>query len=449
MVEFGFDDFIVNSKVYRQVLASAKGKAQVLVDDQVIEGDLIDLSDVQTIKGAQVNEITRDLESLIISPREGITMEHPKPLEVDATVEVRQPETVNAAEEQYFSRRPVTTEQSASSLPRYYEVAHDTPPLVRSQDNSNSTKRAQLPLQIPSHVRDRKNNRIGKHLFSHISESLISKDFMSAVAGPVGAATGGESKEVLDSVERPQAKISQLGDYLLDKTLAGSDGRKLKLARSSKGGVQVAIRLYKRDPAMPDLTPMAQVYSEVAILRKLKHPNIIHLHEIVESEKAVGVVLEYAPGGSLFDYVSDHQFLNDYTAKRLFAQIIAGVGYIHKMGVVHRNLKLTQLVLDRNRNIIITGFGLAKTFQADFELCEEIEYGLANKSYARQMELTLATGLRRGDLMSTCCGSPFYAAPEIVVGHSLYTGRKVDIWSCGIILVGVSISCESVQKTNG
>jgi protein-serine/threonine kinase len=162
---------------------------------------------------------------------------------------------------------------------------------------------------------------------------------------------------------------------------------------------------------------------------------------MVETEKHIGIILEYASGGELFDYILNHRYLKDNAARKLFAQLISGVGYLHKKGIVHRDLKLENLLLDRNRNIIITDFGFANTFNPDDELGEEIEYGLASREFVKRMELdkVLPDGFRRGDLMQTSCGSPCYAAPELVVSDSLYTGRKVDVWSCGVILVRSAI----------
>jgi protein-serine/threonine kinase len=158
---------------------------------------------------------------------------------------------------------------------------------------------------------------------------------------------------------------------------------------------------------------------------------------MVETERQIGIILEYASGGELFDYILNHRYLKDNAARRLFAQLVSGVGYLHKKGIVHRDLKLENLLLDRNRNIIITDFGFANTFNPDDELGDEIEYNLSNREYVKRMELDkiLPSGVRRGDLMQTSCGSPCYAAPELVVSDSLYTGRKVDVWSCGVILV--------------
>jgi protein-serine/threonine kinase len=158
---------------------------------------------------------------------------------------------------------------------------------------------------------------------------------------------------------------------------------------------------------------------------------------MVETDRYIGIVLEYASGGELFDYILNHRYLKDNSARRLFAQLVSGVGYLHKRGIVHRDLKLENLLLDRNRNIIITDFGFANTFDPHEELTDEEELNLQDRDFVKRLGLdkVKSNGLRKGDLMQTSCGSPCYAAPELVVSDSLYTGRKVDVWSCGVILV--------------
>jgi len=166
----------------------------------------------------------------------------------------------------------------------------------------------------------------------------------------------------------------------------------------------------------------------------------------VETERHIGIILEYASGGELFDYILNHRYLKDNAARRLFAQLVSGVGYLHKKGIVHRDLKLENLLLDRNRNIIITDFGFANTFNPNDELGEEIEYNIASRDFIKKMGLEEPgpDGHRRGDLMQTSCGSPCYAAPELVVSDTLYTGRKVDVWSCGVILVCTTKTFRSI-----
>lgn len=126
---------------------------------------------------------------------------------------------------------------------------------------------------------------------------------------------------------------------------------------------------------------------------------------MIETDKYIGIILEYASGGELFDHILAHRYLREKDACKLFTQLISGVWYIHQKKIVHRDLKLENLLLDRQRNVIITDFGFANRFEH-----------------------------RSDDLMQTSCGSPCYAAPELVISDGLYVGSAVDIWSCGVIL---------------
>ncbi|KAG9513969.1 kinase-like protein, partial [Aureobasidium melanogenum] len=257
---------------------------------------------------------------------------------------------------------------------------------------------------------------------------------MSAMEAPEETAAPRRRQEHLKS-SHPR-KETKFGEYILGQTLGEGEFGKVKMGWKKEGGVQVAIKLIRRETLGNNPNRLPKIYREISILRGLQHPNIVRLHEMVETERHIGIILEYASGGELFDYILNHRYLKDNAARRLFAQLVSGVGYLHKKGIVHRDLKLENLLLDRNRNIIITDFGFANTFNPDDELGEEIENHLNNKDFVSKMGLehVQSTGHRRGDLMQTSCGSPCYAAPELVVSDSLYTGRKVDVWSCGVIL---------------
>ncbi|CAN8101148.1 unnamed protein product [Discula destructiva] len=243
---------------------------------------------------------------------------------------------------------------------------------------------------------------------------------------------GGRSRHDFSKRE----KHTKFGEYILGNTIGEGEFGKVKLGWKQEGGIQVAIKLIKKDQLGSNPSRMAKIMREVAILKQLTHPNIVRLHKMEESERHFGIVLEYASGGELFDYILNHRYLKDNAARRLFAQLVSGVGYLHKKGIVHRDLKLENLLLDRNRNIIITDFGFANTFDPSEELTDEEEHNLSDREFVKRAGLnqTKANGMRKGDLMQTSCGSPCYAAPELVVSDSLYTGRKVDVWSCGVIL---------------
>lgn len=271
-------------------------------------------------------------------------------------------------------------------------------------------------------------------------------------AGNDGAEDGGRAgqrsrHDYNNNGNTVKRKETTFGSYILGQTLGEGEFGKVKLGWKRDGSIQVAIKLIRRDSLGNNPSRLPKIYREISILRELAHPNIVRLHEMVETDRHIGIIMEYASGGELFDYILNNRYLKDNSARRLFAQLVSGVGYLHKKGIVHRDLKLENLLLDRNRNIIITDFGFANSFNPIDQLEEEIEYNLTNKEYVKRKRLDKPgpDGMRRGDLMQTSCGSPCYAAPELVVSDSLYTGRKVDVWSCGVILVCLTRALESLR----
>ncbi|KAL1919291.1 uncharacterized protein VTP21DRAFT_1984 [Calcarisporiella thermophila] len=206
------------------------------------------------------------------------------------------------------------------------------------------------------------------------------------------------------TMEPPTRKKNMFGPYQLLRTVGEGEFGKVKLGVHLKTGVEVAIKLIRKQD-VDTASRYTKVEREIFVLRSVRHPNIVKLFDVLETEKYIGIVLEYASGGELFEYILAHRYLKERDACRLFAQLISGVNYLHQKHIVHRDLKLENLLLDRNRSIIITDFGFANNFNKPEE-----------------------------DLMATSCGSPCYAAPELVVSDGFYVGPAADIWSCGVIL---------------
>ncbi|EGW34425.1 uncharacterized protein SPAPADRAFT_59857, partial [Spathaspora passalidarum NRRL Y-27907] len=199
----------------------------------------------------------------------------------------------------------------------------------------------------------------------------------------------------------------RFGNYILGSTLGEGEFGKVKLGWRKDGKVpsQVAIKLIKRSTIVKDSDSEIKINREINSLKLLNHPNIVNLVEVMKSGKYIGIVLEYASGGELFDYILHHKYLKETMAKKLFAQLVSGVDYMHSKGLIHRDLKLENLLLDKHQNVIISDFGFVNSYNRD-----------------------------KNDLMKTSCGSPCYAAPELVLTQAHYEGRKVDIWSLGVIL---------------
>ncbi|XP_078455032.1 calcium/calmodulin-dependent protein kinase type 1D-like [Lampetra fluviatilis] len=147
----------------------------------------------------------------------------------------------------------------------------------------------------------------------------------------------------------------------------------------------------------------SSIENEIAVLRKLKHENIVSLEDIYESPSHLYLVMQLVSGGELFDRIVEKGFYTERDASRLIRQILDAVGYLHRMGIVHRDLKPENLLYyspDEDSKIMISDFGLSK------------------------VQMT-------GDVMSTACGTPGYVAPEILA--QLPYGKEVDCWSIGVI----------------
>jgi len=200
---------------------------------------------------------------------------------------------------------------------------------------------------------------------------------------------------------QPEERTRTIGHYALSKTIGEGTFGKVKLSTHTLTGEKVAVKILEKDK-ITDVNDVERVAREIHILKLIRHPNIIQLYEIIETPKQLYLVMEYCNGGELFEYIVANNRIKEKEACRFFQQIISGVEYIHKLGVVHRDLKPENLLLDYNMNIKIVDFGLSNTY-------------------------------KEGQTLKTACGSPCYAAPEMIAGKR-YNGLQVDIWSCGVIL---------------
>uniref|UniRef100_A0A8C4GVV0 MAP/microtubule affinity-regulating kinase 3 n=1 Tax=Dicentrarchus labrax TaxID=13489 RepID=A0A8C4GVV0_DICLA len=191
-----------------------------------------------------------------------------------------------------------------------------------------------------------------------------------------------------------------IGNYRLLKTIGKGNFAKVKLARHILTGREVAIKIIDKTQLNP--TSLQKLFREVRIMKTLNHPNIVKLFEVIETEKTLYLIMEYASGGEVFDYLVAHGRMKEKEARAKFRQIVSAVHYCHQKNIVHRDLKAENLLLDADSNIKIADFGFSNEFSA-------------------------------GNKLDTFCGSPPYAAPELFQGKK-YDGPEVDIWSLGVIL---------------
>ncbi|XP_058467910.1 probable serine/threonine-protein kinase DDB_G0282963 isoform X3 [Malaya genurostris] len=194
-------------------------------------------------------------------------------------------------------------------------------------------------------------------------------------------------------------KLRQRFDII--KKLGQGTYGKVQLGINKESGQEVAIKTIKKSKIETE-ADLIRIRREVQIMSSVQHPNIIHIYEVFENREKMVLVMEFAAGGELYDYLSERKVLAEEEARRIFRQVSTAIYYCHKHKICHRDLKLENILLDENGNAKIADFGLSNVFDEQ-------------------------------RLLATFCGSPLYASPEIVKGTP-YLGPEVDCWSLGVLL---------------
>ncbi|XP_025421744.1 serine/threonine-protein kinase SIK3-like isoform X3 [Sipha flava] len=195
-------------------------------------------------------------------------------------------------------------------------------------------------------------------------------------------------------------RLVRVGYYEMEKTIGKGYFAVVKLAKHVVTNSKVAIKIIDKTQLKKD--DLKKTFREIQIMSKLNHPHVVRLYQVMESEKMIYLVTEYAAGGELFDFLVKNGRMDEPAACHIFKQIVEAVSYCHNNNIVHRDLKAENLLLDANNNIKLADFGFSNHFY-------------------------------EGKLLSTWCGSPPYAAPELFQGLE-YDGPKADIWSLGVVL---------------
>lgn len=207
-----------------------------------------------------------------------------------------------------------------------------------------------------------------------------------------------------------------VGNYKIDKKIGFGTFGLVKQGIHSITGEKVAIKILEKSKIVNN-DDKQRVNNEIKFLKKINHPNVIKLLEKLEDSQSIFLVMEYVGGGELFQHIVRKKRLNENEASFFFYQLVNGLDSIHKNNIVHRDLKPENLLFNEHKQLKI------------------IDFGLSNNYY------------EGSSLLSTPCGSPCYAAPEMVLGKK-YSGVKVDTWSIGIILFAMTAGYLPFEDKN-
>ncbi|XP_023171815.2 serine/threonine-protein kinase MARK2 isoform X10 [Drosophila hydei] len=286
--------------------------------------------------------------------------------------------------------------------------------LERKQRLSNAMRQRALELKTSSSVTGAKlnnpNNKIVVTMIENGGLPIVatskpdrpkSKESASVVADKARTSRGSPNLQMRSSAPmRWRATEEHIGKYKLIKTIGKGNFAKVKLAKHLPTGKEVAIKIIDKTQLNPG--SLQKLFREVRIMKMLDHPNIVKLFQVIETEKTLYLIMEYASGGEVFDYLVLHGRMKEKEARVKFRQIVSAVQYCHQKRIIHRDLKAENLLLDSELNIKIADFGFSNEFTP-------------------------------GSKLDTFCGSPPYAAPELFQGKK-YDGPEVDVWSLGVIL---------------
>ncbi|XP_049783616.1 serine/threonine-protein kinase MARK2-like isoform X6 [Schistocerca cancellata] len=274
----------------------------------------------------------------------------------------------------------------------------------KRQRNNNHHHHNQ-PEQQQQHQQQHHRNRASSMRAEHHHHAALqarSRPRSSSAHHPHHQHQTGESASSASRVSSRSRTADEphIGKYKLLKTIGKGNFAKVKLAKHVPTGKEVAIKIIDKTQLNPG--SLQKLFREVRIMKMLDHPNIVKLFQVIETEKTLYLVMEYASGGEVFDYLVLHGRMKEKEARAKFRQIVSAVQYCHQKKIIHRDLKAENLLLDSEMNIKIADFGFSNEFTP-------------------------------GNKLDTFCGSPPYAAPELFQGKK-YDGPEVDVWSLGVIL---------------
>lgn len=207
-----------------------------------------------------------------------------------------------------------------------------------------------------------------------------------------------------------------LHDYIIQSPIGCGAFAKVFMAIHNQTGSRVAIKMISKSAEVQNGQYKPFIQKEVNIMKRVRHPYIADLYEVIQEGENIFIVMEYAHNGNLLNYINHYGPFKEEDAQPVFAQLVIVMKFLQlKCNVAHRDIKAENILFDINKNIRLIDFGLSKTPDTN-------------------------------QIMDTQCGSPSYASPELIMGQK-YT-FATDIWSMGVVLYAMMTGHLPFIETN-
>ncbi|KAH8697354.1 hypothetical protein BGW36DRAFT_397097 [Talaromyces proteolyticus] len=313
---------------------------------------------------------------------------------------------------QSYDRRPPPSYVPSTIARRDFENPNlARPPSSRRESSRDRSQERPPPAYRPDSVRAPQHH--------HRTSSRSRRDSVKMVGTTVDAkAAVAEQSAQAYAANSLQPKRRTMiptptGQWALGKTIGAGSMGKVKIARNMETGEQVAVKVVPRqstaeehrngkDAERADRSKEIRTAREAAIVSLVDHPYVCGMRDVVRTPYHWYMLFEYVNGGQMLDYIISHGKLKEKQARKFARQIASALDYCHRNSIVHRDLKIENILISKTGDIKIIDFGLSNLFSP--------------RSHLR-----------------TFCGSLYFAAPELLQARP-YSGPEVDVWSFGIVL---------------
>ncbi|RAH48214.1 putative serine/threonine protein kinase Kin1 [Aspergillus brunneoviolaceus CBS 621.78] len=317
---------------------------------------------------------------------------------------------------QSYDRRPPANQAVFDTIARRdFEASRGAPPVTPRRESSRDRSQERPPTSYrpdSSSNKHRRNLSVQGHQRDSVDMATAGPIMPEGVAGqPQAAAAHLHPANPVQSRRRTMI-TTPTGQWALGKTLGAGSMGKVKVGKNMDTGEQVAVKIVprqsteehrsSREAERADRSKEIRTAREAAIVSLVNHPYICGMRDVVRTNYHWYMLFELVNGGQMLDYIISHGKLKEKQARKFARQIASALDYCHRNSIVHRDLKIENILISKTGDIKIIDFGLSNLFSPRSQL-------------------------------KTFCGSLYFAAPELLQARQ-YTGPEVDVWSFGIVL---------------